>query len=402
MRKIKAELPTLADKNRPTPRRDPVLRPITETGPGGTPGCMIVVDERGIIQYFSLEAERLFGYQAAELFEQNAGMLIPPSDRDQSGGDFRRFLALDGHHVGVSRIIVGRHKDHSTFPMELMFREIRGRRERLFAGTIRDLTVRVDRERHVDELQTELFRVAQLGELDHLSSSLVRTVIQPLTEIGDRLRRGHDGLHGRDQESARLVMALLMEIAERASKMILHLRDILTSHIAEQRAEDLREIIGTACGLALAGVRQAVTLEVRVAANAAVAVIDKKQIQQVLLNLIRNAVRAMEASARREVVITTARVGDKVEVRVSDTGPGVAAGVRPRLFHPFVTAGGFGVGLSVCRAIVEAHGGEIRADDADCGGAMFRFTVPCPLNATESNDSSGRPYDAATGGQERA
>jgi two-component system sensor kinase FixL len=107
-------------------------------------------------------------------------------------------------------------------------------------------------------------------------------------------------------------------------------------------------------------------------------VIDKIQIQQVLLNLMRNAVEAMAGSARRELSITTVRAGDMVEISVADTGPGLPESVRARLFQPFVTtkSSGMGVGLSVCRTIVEAHGGELRVEDGAGGGTVFLFTVP--------------------------
>ncbi|HEX3992860.1 MAG TPA: ATP-binding protein, partial [Acetobacteraceae bacterium] len=101
-------------------------------------------------------------------------------------------------------------------------------------------------------------------------------------------------------------------------------------------------------------------------------------IQQVLINLMRNAVEAMATVARRELTVSASRIGDAVEIRVADTGPGLPESVRTRLFQPFVTTkpDGMGVGLSVCRAIVEAHGGELHGGDAAGGGTVFRFTVP--------------------------
>jgi len=112
---------------------------------------------------------------------------------------------------------------------------------------------------------------------------------------------------------------------------------------------------------------------------ARLAIIDKIQIQQVLFNLIRNAIEAMTSSERRELTIATVRRSDaQIEISVSDTGPGLAPEVRSRLFQPFVTtkATGMGVGLSICRSIVEAHGGTLQAEDREDGGTIFRFTVP--------------------------
>ena len=121
-------------------------------------------------------------------------------------------------------------------------------------------------------------------------------------------------------------------------------------------------------------------LDIRVNDDAAEVVIDQIQIQQVLLNLMRNATEAMAASTQRELTITAARAGDMVEISVADTGSGLPESVRARLFQPFVTTkpNGMGVGLSVCRTIVEAHGGELRAEDGAGGGTVFRLTVPRP------------------------
>ncbi len=144
--------------------------------------------------------------------------------------------------------------------------------------------------------------------------------------------------------------------------------------------ESLSKTIEEASALALVGVGQGLKLDIRVDSDAAEAVIDKIQIQQVLLNLMRNATEAMAASARRELTVTAHRAGDMVEISVADTGPGLPESVRARLFQPFVTTkpNGMGVGLSVCRTIVEAHGGELRAEDGARGGTVFRLTVPCP------------------------
>ena len=98
---------------------------------------------------------------------------------------------------------------------------------------------------------------------------------------------------------------------------------------------------------------------------------------------MRNAVEAMAAMARRELTISAVRLGDMVEIRVADTGPGLPEPVRAKLFQPFVTTkpDGMGVGLSVCRAIVEAHGGELHGGDAIGGGTVFRFTVPASASS---------------------
>jgi two-component system, LuxR family, sensor kinase FixL len=116
---------------------------------------------------------------------------------------------------------------------------------------------------------------------------------------------------------------------------------------------------------------------------------DKVQIQQVLLNLMRNAIEAMEASAKRELVVATAATeDDTVTISVADTGPGIATEMTSQLFQPFVTTKrhGMGVGLSISRTIIDAHGGRIWADGNPGGGTIFRFTLRA-VNKQEIGDA---------------
>jgi two-component system sensor kinase FixL len=162
--------------------------------------------------------------------------------------------------------------------------------------------------------------------------------------------------------------------------VIQRLRQFVKKAEAQRGVEDLRQTIEEAAALALLGTEESgLHLGTEVAADTPPVFIDKVQVQQVLLNLIRNAVEAMHDSQRRELTIGTATVADgMVEVRVADTGPGLAADVRERLFQPFVTtkASGMGVGLSICRGIVQAHGGRMWVADNPGGGAVFHFTLP--------------------------
>jgi two-component system sensor kinase FixL len=152
----------------------------------------------------------------------------------------------------------------------------------------------------------------------------------------------------------------------------------VTRREPERRVESLSKTIEEASSLALLGIPQGLKLDIRVDDDADEAVIDKVQIQQVLLNLVRNAAEAMDGSPHRELSIATARAGGMVEISVTDTGPGLPESVRARLFQPFVTTkpNGMGIGLSVSRNIIEAHGGKIRAEHGAGGGTVFRLTVP--------------------------
>ena len=157
------------------------------------------------------------------------------------------------------------------------------------------------------------------------------------------------------------------------------IRDFVKKRDVQMRAENLSQVIEEAIALTRASVRDTgLTLTVETDPPGVQVEIDKVQVQQVLFNLLRNAIEAMQDQPRRELVVATSPVqGGMVEISVADTGPGLVDEVRAKLFQPFVTtkANGMGVGLSVCRAIVESHGGRLWADDNPSRGTIFRFTV---------------------------
>lgn len=361
------------------PQREALLQSILDT----VPEALIVIDSRGIIQSFSAAAARLFGYAPAEVVGENVSCLMPSPYREDHDRYIERYLATGERRIiGMGRVAVGQRKDGSTFPMELAVGEARAGGERLFTGFVRDLTERRARERRLAELQSELVHVSRLNELGQMASALAHEVTQPLAAITNYLNGARRLLAAGEQSRAEQAMDRIVEQAERARQIIQRLRSLVKKGETERRIEDLARTIQEAVALALIGVGPGLKLDIHVEPDVAEAVIDKVQIQQVLLNLLRNAVEAMEGSARRELRIAARPAGGMVEVAVSDTGPGLPEPVRARLFQPFVTTkpNGMGVGLSVCQAIVETHGGELRAEDAPGGGTVFRMTLPRPRN----------------------
>jgi signal transduction histidine kinase len=236
------------------------------------------------------------------------------------------------------------------------------------------------RDRQLHELQAELIHVSRLTELGQMVSALAHEVNQPLTAAGSYVRAGRRLVQAGDIARADEALHRGVDQVTRASQVIQRLRQFVKKAEAQRGVEDLRQTIEEAAALALLGTEESgLHLGTEVAPDTPPVFIDKVQVQQVLLNLIRNAVEAMHDSLRRELTIGTATVADgMVEVRVADTGPGLAADVRERLFQPFVTtkASGMGVGLSICRGIVQAHGGRMWVADNPGGGAVFHFTLP--------------------------
>jgi two-component system sensor kinase FixL len=359
--------------------REAHLRSILET----VPDAMVVINEHGHIQSFSTTAERLFGYQASEVIGENVSVLMPSPYREQHDGYLDRYVRTGERRIiGIGRVVVGLRKDGSTFPMELAVGEMRLATGRFFTGFVRDLTERQNTEARLQELQAELVHMSRFTALGEMASTLAHEINQPLTAIANYLKGCRRLLEQSEDERTLMLRSGVEKAAEqalRAGQVIRHLREFVARGESERHVENLPKLIQEASALGLVGAKE---IGVRVSysfdAQAELVLADRIQIQQVLLNLIRNAIEVMEDVARRELRIEThARDGGLVEVSVADTGRGLAPEVAERLFQPFVTTKkhGMGVGLSICRTIVEGHGGRIWAESAPGEGTAFRFTL---------------------------
>jgi signal transduction histidine kinase len=239
---------------------------------------------------------------------------------------------------------------------------------------------RHDRDRVLQEVRAELIHVSRLTELGQMVSALAHEVNQPLTAVGSYVRAGRRLLHAGETTKADDALQKAVDQVTRASHVIQRLRQFVKKNDGQRGTEDVRRTIEESVVLAMLGAEgRRVRLEMQFAPDASLVFIDKVQIQQVLLNLTRNAMEAMQTSMRRDLVIRTTRSADgMVEVSVADSGPGLAPAIREKLFQPFMTtkSAGMGVGLSICRTIVEAHGGRIWVADRAGGGTEFHFTLP--------------------------
>jgi two-component system sensor kinase FixL len=360
--------------------REAHLSSILET----VPDAMIVIDEAGTIQSFSRAAERLFGYAPSEVCWQNIAMLMPSPYREQHDGYLRRYHNTGERRIiGTGRLVVGQRKNGSTFPMELSVGEMRSGGVRFFTGFIRDLTERQQTETRMQELQSELIHMSRFTALGEMASTLAHEINQPLTAIANYLKgcnRILSRMEGPEVPMLQEGVNMAAEQALRAGKVIRHLRDFVARGESEHHIESLPKLIEEASALALVGGKEkGVRVAMRLDQKAALVLADRIQIQQVLLNLIRNAIEAMQDAERRELTIAT-RCGDSdgnAEISIRDTGSGIAEDVLSRLFQPFVTTKqqGMGVGLSICRTIIESHGGKIWVEANPDGGTTFRFTL---------------------------
>ena len=364
--------------NKDLVRREAHLRSILET----IPDAMIVIDEGGLMRDFSKAAERLFGWTPEEVTGKNVSMLMPSPYREAHDGYLQHYYRTGERRIiGIGRVVVGERKDGSTFPMELAVGEVPVTDGHFFTGFIRDLTERQHTETRLQELQSELVHVSRLTALGEMASALAHELNQPLSAIANYLK-GSKMLLGREVVPNERVAEAVDRAANealRAGEIIRRLRDFVSRGETERRIESLPKLIEEASALALVGAKEyGVRVRFEFDPQVDLVLADKVQVQQVVLNLIRNAVDAMIESAQRHLTVTVIPSdNDMALISVADTGPGVSDDIAGQLFQPFITTkrSGMGVGLSISRTIVEAHGGKIWVEANEGGGAVFRFTV---------------------------
>jgi len=366
------------------------LRSILQT----VPDAMVIIDERGRIESLSATAEKLFGYPMAEAAGQNIKLFMPEPHRSQHDDYLERYLRTgEKHIIGIGRIVVGQRKDGTTFPMHLTIGELQSADRHYFTGFIRDLTDQELTQNRLRELQSELTHMSRFTALGEMASTLAHEINQPLTAINNYLKGCHRLLQKAEGEQVPALRDALTRAADqalRAGQIIRRLREFVARGDSERRVESLPKLIEDASTLALVGTREnAVVVSFRLDPRAELVLVDRIQIQQVMVNLIRNAVEILlEAPGARTLDIETVLESDgMVQLGVADSGAGLAPEVRAYLFQPFVTTKqkGMGLGLSICRTIIEAHGGKIWVEPRPGGGTVFRFT----LRSAEESEEAG-------------
>jgi two-component system sensor kinase FixL len=367
--------------------REAHLRSILET----IPDAMIVIDERGRILSFSTAAEKMFGFAEDEVRGENVSTLMPSPDRERHDRYLSRYLATgDRKIIGIGRVTTARHRDGSTFPIHLHVGEALIGDDRVFTGFIRDLTERQQTELRLHDLQEELAHVSRVTAMGTLATSIAHELNQPLTAIANYVETAEELLADPDEETLAIVREALKDCAKqsvRAGQIVRRLRDFISRGESERRIESLERVVNEASALAMVGTgERGVALEVKLDPAVDRVLIDRIPVQQVILNLLRNAIEAMADSMVRRLRITSRPAGDGfVQVSIEDSGPGLAPEVAERLFQAFVStkADGMGLGLSICHTIIQGQGGRIWTETSGFGGTAFNFTL---IDASEGQD----------------
>jgi two-component system sensor kinase FixL len=347
------------------------------------PDAMVVIDEHGLIQSFSAAAERLFGWREAEKIGANVSSLMPPPYRENHDGYLARYLATGERKViGRGRTVTGLRADGSTFPMELSVGEALTQGRRVFTGFVRDLTAAQRSEAQVEELRSGLVHAARVSAMGTMASTLAHELNQPITAVTHYMEAIRDLLATPNVDDMPMIREALDDAASeaiRAGRIVRRLREFIARGEVEKTAEDLSALIEQASHLALVGSRErGVDVRFDLDPVASPVLVDKVQTQQVLINLMRNAIEAMVDSPVRQLTVSaSADATGMVRVSVADTGPGVTDAVAENLFRAFNSSkpDGMGLGLSICRTIVEANGGRIWMEPRPGGGTQFHFTL---------------------------
>lgn len=355
-----------------------------------SPNAMVMVDRAGEIVMVNAQAERVFGYSRVELLGQTVEMLVPQRFRGHHPGLREVFSAEPrARPMGAGRDLYGLKKDGSEFPVEIGLNPIETEEGTMVLSAIVDITERKaaeaalkESQSRLQELHAELLHVSRLSAMGQMAAMVAHELNQPLTAISNYMEAVAALLdRGGELPVSRLRNAAgrAGEQAVRAGQIIHQLRGFVSRGDSEKRIEAVMPLVKEAAELALLGTKQkGVSIRVEDDLADAVIVADKIQIQQVLLNLLRNAAEAVADQERRDIALLTEMRGEAVQISVVDNGPGLPDEVRARLFQPFVTTKktGMGVGLSICHTIITAHNGRLWAEPNPEGGTIFRLILP--------------------------
>jgi two-component system sensor kinase FixL len=347
--------------------------------------AIIVIDNRGHIETFSKAAERMFGYSAGEILGKNVNLLMPEPDRSAHDGHLRRYeLTGEARIIGIGRDVQARRRDGTVFPASLAVGRISGAGPPRFVGFIRDISARVAAEHAAAQAQERLAHVARLSTMGEMAAGLAHELNQPLAAITTYAQACQRMLDKDEASDAVDIREALVEIgrqALRAGEVIRRLRGFVANRAVRPELIGCNRLLEDAVSLARPDLRaNDVRLRLNVAPNLPDVMADAVQLQQVLINLIRNAIDAtlQGGAAQREIRLCALCAPAGVEISVHDHGPGLDSAALTNLFHPFFTTKphGTGLGLAISRTIVQAHGGTLAYRKEPGGGACFFFTLP--------------------------
>ncbi|WP_366556532.1 PAS domain-containing sensor histidine kinase [Aquibaculum sediminis] len=346
-----------------------------------TQALVVVLDQQGRVVRSNAACQRLSGYSAGELVGRSILELIPDANTSLHGllqsGPFdaqvpNRWEGSLLRKGGEVRLV-----SWSTAAIQ----DDMGVSHYLVTTGI-DITENRRSEARAQELQHHLYRIGRISELGEMASAIAHELNQPMTAVANYVNASRRMLDGVEDEKAERIIGLMnraVEQTDRAGQIVRRLRQLIGRGQSELQPTDLNAVVREASGLALIGAREEeIEVSFDLQEDLPPVLADATQLQQIVLNLVRNAVEALQAVDHRRLLVSTGTSADTVELSVSDNGPGLDPEVAEQLFMPFVStkANGMGIGLSICRSILDAHQGQIRAEPVEGGGTRFRVSLP--------------------------
>ncbi len=346
--------------------------------------AIIVIDEQGSITTFNRAAEILFGYTAAEAVGRPVDMLMPEPYRSQHPGYMQRYLVTgEARIIGIGREVFGQHSSGAVFPMALSVGEAATQNGRHFVGIVRDLSKERRAEQKTRSLEARLTHVGRFNLMGEMAAGIAHEINQPLSAIATYAQAARRILE-REQPGMQTLIDVCRKIDEqalRAGRVIENLRKFIRKQDVRTELVDVNAVVADAMNLVNADAHaEGILVRVKYTDDLSPVRCNPIQLQQVLLNLTRNAVDAMRVSVGKDrgIEVTTEPAGDGVRIEVKDYGPGVSPQLGDNIFHPFVTTKreGLGVGLAISRTIVQSCGGTLVYRDNPDGGAIFTMEMP--------------------------
>lgn len=356
--------------------------------------AVITIDASGTIQSCNGATRTLFGFDSGELVGRNVKMLMPTSYASQHDGYLERYLETgEKRIIGIGREVIAKRKDGTEFPAQLAVGEFTDRDRRYFTGFIRDVTAQKKAEQEARTHLDELAHLARLSSIESLASNIMHEINQPLTAIVSMSQALL-----RMQQSGGVQPAMVEEVLDRfvnqcvrVNGIVQQMRELARKTTPSDRATvTVDEIIGQVKQLIDHElVQHDINLTLQLDSREAPVTVNRIQIEQVLLNLLQNAIHAVVANLDERTLVVESRVVDSsppmVAVSVKDNGHGLPESEQGDVFDPFFTTKekGLGQGLAISRSIIEAHNGKITANNDPGGGAVFNFTLPALDAANE-------------------
>ncbi|PSC06674.1 PAS domain-containing sensor histidine kinase [Alsobacter soli] len=357
---------------------------------------ILVIEERGKILVYNKACEGLFGYTPEEAIGQNVRLIMPADYADSHDQYLDNYLSTGSKRIiGIGREVRARHKDTTEFPVELSVGEARTPEGRQFIGIIRDLRSRKEAERRFNELQSDLVHMARVSAMDEMGAALAHELNQPLTAIMLYLQAASRSITRAVQgaplpiDSFRQVLEKAVHEAERAGAIISRMRHFVEKREPQRRDVDIRAIVDEALELVMLGQRNPPRVTRNYASDLPLVSVDAVQIQQIIVNLLRNANEALKGRELPMVTIGAERRADHIVISVEDNGPGLPPSAIPTLFKAFSTSKrtGMGLGLSISRTIAQNHAGDLKVDPGG-NGRGARFELELPINGGGSPASA--------------